>query len=444
MAENAPQPDFRNLLQDAVVKIRELKARVEELEHGRNQSIAIVGIDCRFPGIDNPDAYWQLLRDGSHLSNDPQTRRDFAQDFDTATFGISSDEAASMDPQHKLLLETVAQTLENSGRSPNDLYGKPIGVFVGISSMDHACNLAREAAEIDEHYGPGISHSTAAGRISHWLGVQGQSLAVDTACSSSLVAVHLASQSLRNGECEAAIAAGVNLIRSPESDAYFAKAGLLSASGLCRAFDASADGVARSEGCGVVFLKRLSDATKDGDQILAVIRGSAVNHDGPSGGLTVPNGPAQQAVIRQALKSAAVDPLNVSLIEAHGAGTSLGDSIEIGAIAKTYCSGRDTSQPLLVASHKTNLGHLEAAGGIAGLLKVVLALQHNQVPAHLHLQQQNPAIPWDDLPIKIPTDCSPWDADEQQLAGVSSFSFSGTNAHVVVAAHESASDRDNS
>lgn len=436
MAENSPQPDYRNLLQDAVTKIRELKARVAELERGKAESIAVVGMGCRFPGVNGLDDYWQLLRDGVHLTADSRTLDDLAKDFDSERFGVSRDEAASMDPQHKLLLETVRQTLDSAaGISSDDLYGKPVGVFIGISSMDHACKLAREAAEIDKHYGPGISHSTAAGRISHWLGIQGPSVAVDTACSSSLVAVHLASQSLRNGECDAAIAAGVNLIRSPESDAYFEKAGLLSASGLCRAFDAAADGVARSEGCGAVLLKRLSDADRDGDQVLAVIRGSAVNHDGPSGGLTVPNGPSQQNVIRRALESGGVDPLDVSLIEAHGAGTSLGDSIEIGAIAKVYCQGRNAGQPLLVASHKTNLGHLEAAGGITGFLKSVLAIQQAQVPAHLHQQQPNPAIPWDDLAIQVPTHCMAWPDSAQPIVGVSSFSFSGTNAHVVLSGH---------
>jgi len=465
MTESAAKNDYRPLLQDAVLKIRELKARIDDLERGKNEAIAIIGLGCRFPsGINGPDDYWNFLTSGQntvsevppdrwnvngYFDSDPDAPGKISSRygcflenvdrFDAEFFGISPAEATSMDPQHRLLLEVSWEALENAGQSPDRLYGGQAGVFVGISGNDYSQLLSmRDEAEIDSHLGTGISHSTAAGRISHLLGLRGPSMAVDTACSSSLVATHLACQSLRSQECELALAAGVNLVLLPETSIYFSKAKLLSADGRCKTFAASADGVVRGEGCGVVVLKRLADAEADHDNILAVIRGSAVNHDGPSGGLTVPNGPVQQALIRQALDTAGVDPLDVSVVEAHGAGTLLGDAIELGALGEVYCRGRPPESPLIVASHKTNLGHLESAGGITGLIKIVLELQHGEIPPHLNFDQPNPNVAWDNLSLRIPTERIPWPGNGpsrftvSRVAGVSSFSFSGTNAHLVV------------
>ena len=453
--------DYRQLLTDSVVKIRELKARVQELEGRGNmtsQPIAIVGMGCRFPGkLESPEDYWRLLKDGSQtvgripsdrwnieefldrdrskpgtMCSDQGSFLDDIAGFDAARFDISHSEAASMDPQHRLLLETSWHALEHAGLAVDDLYGTAVAVFAGISSHDYAELLTRRQS-IDANFGTGVSHSTAVGRISFLLGLRGPSVAIDTACSSSLVAIHLACQSLRARECDAALAGGVNVVLLPEYSVYFSQAGLMSPSGRCRTFDAAADGAVRGEGCGMVVLKRLDDAVAQHDNIVAVIRGSAVNHDGPSGGLTVPNGPAQQALIRTALEAADVDAADVDVVEAHGAGTLLGDSIEIGALSATYGRGRPAGQPLIVASHKTNLGHLESAGGVAALIKMAMSLEHGEVPRHLNFATPNPNVPWDDLPLAIPMEHTAWPHDRpRRLAAVSSFSFSGTNAHVIL------------
>ncbi|MDA1015643.1 MAG: beta-ketoacyl synthase N-terminal-like domain-containing protein [Planctomycetota bacterium] len=461
-----PQPDYRNLLTNALVKIRELKARVGELEKDHQNSvarfepIAIVGMGCRLPGgIESPADFWRLLKDGrqtvsrvppdrwrvedffnadrnqpSSMCSDQGSFLDNVEHFDADFFGISKVEAASMDPQHRLLLETSWQALEHAGQSTDALYGTPVGVFVGISSHDYAeLSIGRRGHAINAYFGTGISHSTAVGRISHLLGLQGPSIAVDTACSSSLVAVHMACQNLRSGECDMALAGGVNVVLLPEYSIYFSQAGLMSPTGRCRTFDAAADGSVRGEGCGVVVLKRLSDAETNRDNIIAVIRGSAVNHDGPSGGLTVPNGPAQQALIRRALHTGQVAPEDVDYVEAHGAGTPLGDSIEILALSATYGKGRPADRSLIVGSHKTNLGHLESAGGVVALIKTAMSLEHGEIPRHLNFEVGNPNVPWNDLPIRISTEHSPWPHEnERRIATVSSFSFSGTNAHAVM------------
>jgi len=460
MSEGAAHQDYRSLLQDALLKIRDLKSRIGRMERSSSEPIAIIGVGCRFPrGIRGPEDYWQLLQTGEQAISEVPLDRwsldkyydpdpdapgkmssrhggflDDVDCFDAAFFGISPAEATSMDPQHRLLLEVGWEALENAGQSPDHMYDGQTGVFIGVSGNDYSHLLSmRNETDIDSYLGAGISHGMAAGRISHRLGLHGPSLSIDTACSSSLVAVHLACQSLRTGDCDLALTGGVNLILRPELSIYFSKAGLLSADGRCKTFAAAADGVVRGEGCGVVVLKRLANAEADRDNISAVIRGSSVNHDGPSGGLTVPNGPAQQALIRDALAAGGVAPLDVSVVEAHGAGTLLGDSIEIGALAAVYGDGRPSDTPLIVASHKTNLGHLESAGGIAGLIKVVLALQHREIPPHLNFDRPNPNVPWDHLPIRIPTQRTPWTANGRpRVAGVSSFSFSGTNAHIVV------------
>ncbi len=424
------------------------------------EPIAIIGMACRLPGAPDVDSFWTLLRRGKcAVTEVPQNRWDASvyydpdpsqpgkmntrwggfienvDQFDAAFFGISPREAVRMDPQQRLLLEVSWEALEDAGQVLEHLHGSKTGVFIGLSTQDYLRLQIRseEGACNDPYSGTGTAGSIASGRISYCLGLLGPNMTVDTACSSSLVALHLACQSLRLRESDLALAGGVNLILSPEGTIYFSRVRAMASDGLCKTFDASADGYVRGEGCGVVVLKRLSDAQADGDHILAVIRGSAVNHDGRSSGLTVPSVHAQQAVIQEALKSAGVHPVEVSYVEAHGTGTSLGDPIEIQALATVYGQHRKPHQPLTVASVKTNLGHLEAAAGIAGLIKVVLAFQHAEIPPHLHFKNPNPHIDWDQTSISIPAALLPWRSGEhKRIAGISSFGFSGTNAHVIV------------
>lgn len=444
----------------ALLALEQMQAKLEALENRQHEPIAIIGMGCRFPGgVENPDEFWQLLEGGidaiapvpqdrwnpdEYYHPDPDTPGKICtkyggfvgnlQNFDAQFFRISPREAVSLDPQQRLLLEVCWESFENAGLAVDRFSGSKTGVFVGICANDYWHRLlSRGDTEIDAYVATGNSHSVAAGRISYSFGFTGPSLSVDTACSSSLVAVHYACQSLRNRDCDLAIAAGVNRILSPQMSVNFSRAKMLSPEGRCKTFDASANGFVRGEGCGAIVLKRLSDAIASDDNILAVIRGSAVNHDGRSSGLTVPNGPAQQAVIRQALENARIQPQQVSYIEAHGTGTALGDPIEVGALNAVYGAGRGDRDPLIVASAKTNIGHLEAAAGIAGLIKVVLALQHKKIPPHLHFKTPNPHISWGEIPVKVPQISSPWVSDDRErCAGVSSFGFSGTNAHVIL------------
>lgn len=443
----------------ALLAIQTLQAKIDAMEQARREPIAVIGMACRFPGgANSPEAYWELLRSGRDATCEvPANRWDveaafdanpdapgklytrrggFLQSvdqFDPHLFGISPREAASIDPQHRMALELAWEALENANLAVDRLYNSNTGVYVGISNFEYGAHLlwSGDPKRINAYAGTGGSLGVAAGRLSYVLGLTGPSLIVDTACSSSLVTTHLACQSLRAGECDLALSVGVNLIIGPETSINFSKARMLSPDGRCKTYDARADGYARGEGGGVVVLKRLSDALRDGDKVLAVIRGSAVNQDGPSGGLTVPNGPSQTRVIRQALEAAGLAPAKVGYVEAHGTGTALGDPIEIRALSAAYAPGRDPAQPLQVGSVKTNFGHLESAAGIAGLIKAILVLQHAQIPPHLHLQQPSPHIPWNELPLTIPTQLRDWSGDER-YAGVSSFSFSGTNAHIVL------------
>jgi acyl transferase domain-containing protein/SAM-dependent methyltransferase/acyl carrier protein len=440
----------------ALLEIRELREKLDQVERQKTEPIAIVGLGLRFPGgANDPESFWQLLRDGvDAIAEVPPDRWDInayydadpdkpgkmstrfgawladVDKFDPYFFGIAPREAASMDPQHRLLLEVSWEALEHAGQSPEKLMGSQTGVFVGISNSDYFRMVYADPDHIDTYAATGNTYSVAAGRLSYLLGLHGPNLAIDTACSSSLVAVHLAAQSLRNGECNLALAGGVSLILTPEVHINFSKSRMMAADGRCKTFDVAADGYVRGEGCGMIALKRLSDAVADGDNILAVVRGAAINHDGRSGGLTAPNGPAQEAVIREALANSGVAPREVSYVEAHGTGTSLGDPIEVRALGAVLGQGREAANPLMIGSVKTNVGHLEAAAGIAGLIKAVLALQHKEIPPHLHLKTLNPFIPWADLPITVPTERAPWVG--KRLAGVSSFGFSGTNAHVIL------------
>lgn len=414
--------------------------------------IAIVGLDCRFPGAASPEAFWQLLDQGRDAIRETpaerwatpqgQSKKDAARQwggfldnidqFDAELFGITPREAEKIDPQHRLLLEVAWAAFEGAGQTLDRLNNSQTGVFVGISSNDYGRKLAQIPQAWDAYIGIGNAFSAAANRLSYHFNLQGPSVAIDTACSSSLVAVHQACQSLRHGECELAIAGGVNTILSPELTMAFTQANMMAADGRCKTFDDQADGYVRGEGCGLVVLKPLSEAQKAGDPILGVIKGTAINQDGHSNGITAPNGLAQQAVIRQALEQGKIEPEQIQYVETHGTGTPLGDPIEVAALQAVLQGHRST--PCWLGSVKTNVGHLESAAGIAGLIKVVLALQHEQIPAHLHFHTLNSHIELDETQVAIATQSQPWPVSQQQrLAGVSSFGFGGTNAHVVLA-----------
>lgn len=449
-------------LRRAAAAVRDMREKLEAEKARSHAPVAIVGMGCRFPGAPDVASYWSALLDGvDAISEVPISRWDAGslydpdpdapgktssvwggfvdgvELFDAEFFGISPREAVSIDPQQRLLLETAWRALEDGGLAVERLPARNTGVYVGISTNDYASLLSerRGRAWIDAHATLGNSVAVAAGRLSYTFGLQGPAMSIDTACSSSLVAVHLAIRALRWGEIDVALAAGVNLTLTPELTISFSKARMMAADGRCKTFDAAADGYVRGEGCGVVVLKRLDDALRDGDRIRAVLLGSAVNQDGKSNGLTAPNGPSQAAVLRAAFADACVEPAQVSLIEAHGTGTSLGDPIEAGALGEVF-RGREPDAPLpLVASVKTNIGHLEAAAGVAGLIKTALSLEHRLVPPHLHFRELNPHVAASDFPLRIPVAIESMPAvDGRSIAGVSSFGFSGTNAHVVMEA----------
>ncbi|MDJ0795562.1 MAG: beta-ketoacyl synthase N-terminal-like domain-containing protein [Calothrix sp. MO_167.B12] len=420
--------------------------------------IAIVGTGCRFPGANNLEAYWHLLKNGvDAIADIPQTRWNidafydpdpnkpgkmntrwgaFLEDvslFDADFFAISPREAERMDPQHRLLMEVTWEALENAGISPDILAGSQTGVFIAIGNYDYGLLLRKDISRTDAYDGIGSSFSIAPNRLSYFLNLHGPSIAIDTACSSSLVALNLACHSLDRLESSVCLVGGINLIISPELNIALSKANMMASDGRCKTFDAKADGYVRGEGCGVVVLKLLEDAIRDGDTIQAVIKGIAINQDGMSNGLTAPNGPSQQMLIRQALENAQVSPAQISYLEAHGTGTPLGDPIEIEALKGALMPGRSPNQSCCIGSVKTNIGHLESAAGIASLIKVVLSLQHQQIPPSLHLKELNPYISLAGTPFSIPTECQVWSVDQEtRLAGVSSFSIGGTNCHVIL------------
>ena len=449
----------RDVLQRALSAVKDLRARLAVAEHASTEPIAIVGIGCRFPGgVHDPESFWRLLSGGvdaigevpsdrwdadAYYDPDPQaagkitTKQggflDEVDRFDAGFFRIAPREAVQLDPQHRLLLEVAWEALEHAGQTRASLDGSCTGVFVGITTSDYGQIIRREGGKaLDAYFPTGNAFNAAAGRLSYLLGLQGPSMAVDAACASSLVAVHLACQSLRTGDCRLALAGGVNLMLAPDAHVAMSRAHALAPDGRCKTFDASADGYGRGEGCGMVVLKRLSDAIAGRDPILAVVRGSAVMQDGHSGGLTVPNGAAQQAVIRAALAHAGVAPGDVDYVEAHGTGTSLGDPIEVRALGAVFGPGRGPEHPLVLGSVKTNIGHLESAAGVAGLIKVVLALEHRAIPPHLHLRELNPDIAQEPMPKLIPSATMPWPTEGPRIAGVSAFGLSGTIAHMVV------------
>ena len=460
MSSSNPKPELSPLKQ-ALVALEAMQAKLDVAERRRTEPIAIVGMGCRFPaGANSPEMFWDQLRNGvSGIKEIPATRWDVDAHFDTNPdapgkmytrwagmldqvdlfepqfFGIAPREAVYMDPQQRLLLEVSWEALEDAGQAPDLLHGTKAGVFFGLCTTDYANIQSGDAdlTRLDTYSQSGLAHSMASGRVSYVLGLQGPSMTIDTACSSSLVAVHLACQSLRSGECRVALAGGAHLILAPDNSVAFSRTRMVAADGRCKTFDAAADGFVEGEGCGIVVLKRLSDAVADRDRILAVVRGSAVNQDGPSSGLTAPNGPAQEAVLREALANAGLRPDDIDYVEAHGTGTPLGDPIEVQALGAVFGEGRASDRPLLLGSVKTNIGHLQASAGIAGLIKLVLSMRHEQLPAHLNFSLPNPHVAWAQLPVKVTSVTTSWTEGKRlRAAGVSSFGFSGTNAHVVL------------
>ncbi len=448
-------------LKRALAALKEMRTRLDSVEKARTEPIAIIGMGCRFPGgANSPDTFWQMLLDGTDaVSEIPADRwpvnelydADFMApgktntrwggfldeigQFDPSFFSISPREAARMDPQQRLLLQVTIEALENGGQQLETLRGTQVGVFVGVHSYsnDYALMQIQDMTGIDTHTGTGTAHSIVANRLSYLFDWQGPSLAVDTACSSSLVSTHLAVNSLRSRECDMALTAGVNLLLTPESTVTFTKLQMMSPDGRCKTFDANADGFVRGEGVGVVILKRLSDALAAGDPIIAVIAGTAVNQDGNSNGITAPNGLSQQLVIRQALANAKIKPEQVSYVETHGTGTKLGDPIEVEALAEVIGSAAANEMPCVLGSVKTNIGHLEGAAGIAGLIKAALVLNRERIPPHLHFHELNPLIPMAGTRFEIPVAERPYRrTDQPRYAGVSSFGFGGTNAHLIL------------
>jgi amino acid adenylation domain-containing protein/non-ribosomal peptide synthase protein (TIGR01720 family) len=447
------------LMKRALEEIRDLRAQLQRHERAAHEPIAIVGMGCRFPaGIADPESLWRFFLDGGDAIQDVPVNRPYLQSaegrprfgsflddvdrFDAPFFEISAREARSMDPQQRLLLEVSWETLERAGVRPSALRGSRTGVYVGVMTAEYE-ELTRGEDAVDLHTATGNAPSVIAGRLSHFYGFQGPALVVDTACSSSLASVHLACQALRRGECDQALAGGVNLLLSPRAYEAESRAGMLAADGRCKTFDARADGIGRGEGAGLVFLRRLSDAVAAGDPIVAVIRGSAMNHDGRSSGLTTPNERAQERVLRDALADAVTAPRDVGFVEAHGTGTSLGDPVEVGALATVFGANRAGDRPLVVGAAKANFGHLEGAAGILALMKAALVVRHGEVPPQLHVERLNPLIAWADVPIRIPLERQPYPAGAGvRVAGVSSFGLSGTNVHAIVAQAPAAAPAD--
>ena len=422
-----------------------------------SEPVALIGFGCRFPQADSPQEFWELLRNGvDAISEVPRERWDaealydpvpgvpgkantkwggFLKDVDMFAaefFEISPREAAQMDPQQRLLLEVAWEALENSGIPASRLVGGRTGVFVGISGFDYSVFQFKHRSLLDAYAGTGLAHSIAANRISYFFDLRGPSVVVDTACSSSLVAIHQACESLRRGESDLALSGGVNLMLSPEITIALSHARMMASDGRCKTFDNRADGYVRGEGCAMAVLKRLSDAERDGNPILALIHGSAVNQDGRSNGLTAPNGPAQTAVVGEALRNAGIAPDEVSYVECHGTGTALGDPQEVEALQQVLNASGNRTAKCWIGSVKTNIGHLEAAAGIAGLLKVALSLKNKRLPASLHCNELNSRIRLDRSIFDIPAELVDWPPGTRRIAGVSSFGFGGTNCHVVL------------
>ncbi|MCO5248507.1 MAG: type I polyketide synthase [Chitinophagales bacterium] len=457
-------------LKDAVVAIKKLKADLKEERAKKKEPIAVIGMAMRLPGgVNSAKKFWDLLTEGRDAVTDiPSSRFDAAKyydadystpgkmvvkqggfldqidQFDGSFFDISYAELESMDPQQRLLLEVAHEATENAGIPVKSLFGSKTGVFIGVTNIDYQKRHFRsgDLTLINPYSYTGATVCSNSGRISYLMGLEGPSVSIDTACSSSLVTTHLAVQSLRNGECDMAFTGAANLIIDPEFTIYFSHLNALSADSRCKSFSNEANGFIRSEGAGILLLKRLSDAQKDGDHILAVIEGTAVNQDGRSNGFTAPNVQAQERLLREALNNAGLKAEQVGYIEAHGTGTKIGDPIEMEAISSVYSSAKTKENPLIVGSVKSNIGHTEGAAGVAGSIKSILMLQHGEIPKNLHFKTPNELIDWENTPVKIPTEKMELDTEHRHI-GVSGFGVTGTNAHVILgAAPESETPKD--